>query len=159
MKKFVKIAMVITICLCLVSTSLTARAYLPSNDVEDNQVSFNIDKNITDLEINNIDKINKHFTDFTKRPTTKEIREVIESINPTSIVLDMEDMKSIKKASDLIRAFQKYNIEVQENVDMGSLLSTTQKIKEFSRINDDNVYFIVEYDQETGSILSNPTGW
>lgn len=159
MKKFLKLVVVITMCLCLVSTSLTARAYLPANDIENRQVSFNLDKNNTDLEIKNIDKINKHFSEFTKRPTTKEIREVVENINPMSIVLGMEEMESIKNPSDLIRAFQKYNIELPENVDMDSFLSTTQKIKEFSRINDDNIYFIVEYDQETGTILSNPTGW
>ena len=159
MKKVIKAAIVMTICLCLTSTSLVTHAYSSQNISEQNDVCFETGKIVDDSKISNIDQLNTKFSEFKDKPNAEEIREVIARINPNSIVLDMNEMKNIKVPEDLIKAFETRNVKIPENVDKGSFLQVVQEVRSLSKTGDNDVYFILEYDHETGQLLRNPTKW
>jgi len=111
MKKVIKAAIVMTICLCLISTSLVTHAYSSQNISKQNDVCFETGKIVDDSKISNIDQLNTKFSEFKDKPNAEEIREVIARINPNSIVLDMNEMKNIKVPEDLIKAFETRNVK------------------------------------------------
>ncbi len=148
-----------TICLCLISTSLVTNAYSTQNISKQNDVCFEMGKIVDDSRISNVDQVNTKFSEFRDKPSVEEIREVISRINPNSIVLDINEMKNIRTPEDLIKAFEKRNIELHKNLDTGSLFITILEIETFVINNNSDVYLILEYDQMSGQILRNPTKW
>jgi len=159
MKKVIKAAIVMTICLCLTSTSLVTHAYSSQNISKQNDVCFETGKIVDDSKISNIDQLNTKFSEFKDKPNAEEIREVIARINPNSIVLDMNEMKNIKVPEDLIKAFETRNVKIPENVDNGPFLEVAQEVRSLSKTGDNDAYFILEYVHETGQLLRNPTKW
>jgi len=159
MKQFVKLTVVIVVCLCLISTNLLANACLPQCTYEQNDENFDISNDMINSRIRNLERINNRLSKFNAKPSAKEVEEAVVSVNPNSIVLDMNEIKGIETSDDLLKTFEERNVILPDNLDKNSLVKATQELKVISITDDKNVYFILEYNHETGQILRNPTKW
>ena len=74
-------------------TDLFAYACLPQSTYEQNDERFDTSNDVINSRTNNIEQVNNKLAKFRENPSVKELEDAVVSVNPNSIVLDMNEMK------------------------------------------------------------------